>query len=798
MSIGHSTLSRLSELIKADDDLSRIEALKEDLIKEKISIDSQLNIEAQNKYDDAINIADSLQDSGALLKELKDNLGKINNLKNDSINSIDKYSLFDKASTYYSNFNKAEEVLNKFKSVESEIQFLNNLILESLPQDEFYEGTASIENLLLIHYKLTQIWDFKDELEYLASQSTDDSRHIVRSALSQFDGTIKSFDRLMKPVSETIFEALKCGNLSLVCRWAKIMEYEEVEDFKCKLYNKLSSEAGINGNDHSNTRSISSFRKSMLNNDNSNGSNTNKNDNLRILKQYVKRKNPRNFKDKFLKFFEDSIKETFENCKEEQNVQVVLNSLDDWYYPELTLFKTYESRCFPSRWKLFDTLILPFYQTNLRDLFQNIMIKEPENALLLSLLELDYENNNKLRKQLGIPKSKIIQLINNEERTKLLDDYLSLTINKTDEWVSKVVNPAFELFAKRSQEPPDTSFERLGIETSQTIITILNGDINALADAMDTPILVKFIKYYCSELLFSNLNRWRQILNDECSKWPIFLNAQPEESEDTNSDPENVGFLPRYVTVLANDALKGANGLPEALQKCKEMVHENFHSELEQYFEVALQGYLNLGRQCLVNLTEMVMFEIAPDIDYLFSKSWYSGDGDGFIDNSLKIIESYLINLNDYLEFELYESFFETILDTFLIKYLEKLEKIEKINDDKICNYLQRDYNLLYQFFTGYEIQQTDVEFDLSIFEIIFEFFNLNTNNELIESFKNGIHKFNDLPVSLATNILRKRKICDDKTVKFLTGEFEHVLEELKEENSNNLMSTFLSNLNKK
>ena len=47
MSIGQSTLSRLSELIKADDDLSRIEALKEDLIKEKISIDSQLNIEAQ-------------------------------------------------------------------------------------------------------------------------------------------------------------------------------------------------------------------------------------------------------------------------------------------------------------------------------------------------------------------------------------------------------------------------------------------------------------------------------------------------------------------------------------------------------------------------------------------------------------------------------------------------------------------------------------------------------------------------------------------------------------------------------
>ncbi|GMF57391.1 unnamed protein product [[Candida] boidinii] len=228
------------------------------------------------------------------------------------------------------------------------------------------------------------------------------------------------------------------------------------------------------------------------------------------------------------------------------------------------------------------------------------------------------------------------------------------------------------------------------------------------------------------------------------------------------------------------------------------MVHENFFAELEQYFEVALQGYLNLGRQCLVNLTEMVMFEIEPDIDYLFSKSWYSGDGDGYIDNSLKIIESYLINLNDYLEFELYESFFETILDTFLIKYLEKLEKIEKINDDKICNYLQRDYNLLYQFFTGYEIQQTDVEFDLSIFEIIFEFFNLNTDNELIDSFKNGIHKFNDLPVSLVTNILRKRKGFDDKKIKLLTGEFEHVLEELKDENSNNLMSTFLSNLNKK
>lgn len=728
-------LGKVADVLKSQDDLTHLETIIESLDKEKSSIDSQIKLEQERGMNEIQGMINHMQTANKQLKLLETNIQKLKDIQKASTSDRNVSSVFDKAATTLKNFLDIEELYTGFRTLAQKMDLIEELMTIEVPKDaEYYSETSSGDNLLLIHYELTQLWDFKDKVEAMAERSTPDVKHAAESSFKRLDNLIARFNKILRMVIDAFVDIMNCENYGLIIKLIQIIQFEEKEDMKLRL--------------------LESIIKSEPSGDVDSSQKVNK------LHMYVKRTHTRDYRNKFDEYFEKAIKDALDNVFSSSERAEILQILDDNYYETLGLYSTIIKRCFPPEWNYF-LKVVQWNQKGLRKLFLDVLDDDSaSNNTVVQMLNFEYENRKKLKELFNMSKSdiKICSILDKEKMGELLESCLNFNKKKTTEWIDNSLSPAIKLFKSREKEPPDTKEEKLGIETAQTMIEILRSNINALADLGDSKILVQYLVFFGEDVLKQYYDKWNTALSQEVKKWTLPADSVNNQVEEDTT----VGFMPRYITILANDCVKLVDALEGQFKEVKKFLHSNFHEQVEKIAQGASAYAIELGTNCLQRLNGFIVVEYQPYLEQVFSKDWYKSSS--MIEYSLEIVEeSYMGPLEEFLHPELYISLFEIVFDQYLLSYLSALFYKHKIKEPKFSEKIERDGNLIQQTFSKFDRAEI-VPDQLYILDILINLSNCQDSSEYVEQWKSAVQVFNDLPLCFVKIILRNKGLSENKT----------------------------------
>ncbi|VEU20031.1 DEKNAAC100546 [Brettanomyces naardenensis] len=762
-----AALAKVRELLKTEDDLDKVENFTRNLTKEKSTIDSQLKLEQERAMNGVQTMINNMQLANKHLKELEYSVQKLDVLQKDSTSDSEVSGVFDKAATVLKNFTDVEEIYNNFKTLTEKMDLIEGLMAMELPENsDYYSETSSGDNLLLIHYQLTSLRDFRDQISLINVRSSGDAQQVVERSFSRLDKLITHFDYILSLVIDAFVDIVGCENYGLIIKLVKVIQYEDNEDAKLQLLNgmlnlKDKSSAGTNGSRIS--EEINSAER---------------------LPSNVKRSGPRGYRKKFEQSFQNTIDESFKDLASGNDYSKLLQLLDENYYETLGVYNAAVARCFPPEWRFFEK-ILKWHQDSLGKIFVNMLEdKSIPNSAIVQVLNFEYENKKKLREMFDLKKDQVNKfvILTAEKKNDLLESCLQFNKKKTTEWIQNSLRSAVELFHARSKEPPDSKDEKLGIETAQIVVEILRSNIKALAELGDSKILVEYLKFFASDCMGYFYTTWKGALESDVKKWTL-------PSESGGEEDSTIGYMPRYITVLANDCVKLVDALDSQFNDSKKLLHTSFHEQITEISSQASGYAIELGTDCLKQLNGFIEVEYTPFLDEVFSKQWYKSSS--MIEYSLQIVdESYMGPLEEFLHPELNISLFEIVFDQYLLSYLNALFKRHSIKEEKFASKIERDGNLIQQTFSRYADENVVTD-QLYILDILIDLSSCSQAEEYIGQWKSAVEVFNDLPTDFLQIILENKEVRDSK-VKTIVGQCKEISEELAV--TGNQATTFMSN----
>lgn len=738
-------LTRLNKLIQDEDDLSNLDNLISDISKEQSTIDSQLKIEQERHLQQIHIMTSTMQSANKNLQDLKYSVSKLDELRRDNLSNDSKtnadFQVFDIAALVMKNINEIEEVYNNISTFNENQKMIMSLLDHEIDLESRGELLSSTgDNLLISHYHLTKLRDLQDQMEGMSANSSGgNTRNIVLKLASQLNQCIEKFDHLLTLSIESIYDMVEEQNFGYIIKLIKIVQYEEKEDLKVRLWNYLI-------NKKSNSDSNAFNRESK-----------------------IKRVRERGYKSKFEELVKNTIEGYCFQVTEKEGLQTFLGPLAEFYYKNIAYYKTAIDKCFPKEWNFFPK-ILEWHQTTIRNMVTDVLDSgEFGTQQLAVIFEIDYQNRQTLKNSFKLsPKDlKKFRLLSEERKKQLLNNSLQENINATTKWIDTALDKATKKFEALAEEPSDRRDDRLSFQVSQDVMMILTSNTKNVKTLGDASVLVQYFAFFAKDILRKYQDIWVGTLDRMTEVWIKSRTVDSKKSK-TVVEPinENIGYLPRYITNLSNDCLI----LTDALEKDFDMIttglNEVHTQKLIELKQVATNHSIELGTYCLQKLSLLALQDYGPIMNDLFSRSWYKSST--LIDNVLNIIdEEYLMPFIDFSYPELLVSLFDFITDDFLLNYLNMLN-YKRNFDKKVVECLERDGHKIMEVLQKHD-EDGVLENKMIILDILIELISSQTEEEIMEKWSVAVSEIYDLPIDLLKILLENKKFDKSKITTILT-----------------------------
>ncbi len=760
-------LQNISQLLRTEDDLDKVETLKEQLLKEKSSIDVQLKSQSQAQLESTIEDINSLNICQDDIRELKDNITKINKIADDSFGSIKRYELINKITKIHEIFDQSTDIVENISSFNNNLQEVEELI-----ETEDYENVDidfEIPSLLEIHYKLNKLRDFQERLLLLSDSSNEDHKFIVKRVVSRIYDVIKKFDKLLENIIIGLVESVKINNNSLVIRLAKIIDFEEREDIK------IDALKGIISKNSKNNSQNSLFEQIV--NGTSKGRTT-----------------ARNYKQFFIDKVEESIHEIFQNCyetyKQKENMFEILDNLD-WVFHDLICVKQDLVKLVPPRWNIF-TVYYDFYYRELNILINKLIESEPETLIILEILDFDNKFKDIMISEFGFTKQENKSIIGDVEKEKLLSDYLNLIVLKMNEWMFNLQKTEHEVFRSRIQAPEVDSENLYALEGTKIVFQMFTQQCDVASGSGQGKILAGVVEEF-GGLLIKRQSKWGELIKNEVQKLLTLNNKSKKDVgvDGVNDDDKVPPGLIEYLIALANDQMRGADYTEAISNKYGGMVSSKYSTIIHNALEKVIDGFANLAKQCCDALIVIIFDDLKIALDEIFSKDWYNSNYSQQVSDTLY---EYLGDLKQSMNSYLFEILSEEIVEETVLRYLSNLNKDVKFknNNDKFVNSVKRDFEIFYKLFINF-IDQEIIE---SKFRIVEDFMDLSTetnDDHIVELWIQLVSKFNDISIDFLALILKVRKDIDSTPSKAILSKSKIEQDKFLQENQYELTPSFMN-----
>lgn len=152
--------------------------------------------------------------------------------------SIKDYDLIGKMISINQYLNQVTSLCQDIRGLRSILDALNHDVIAEtgmLRDDLRY----NLPNILIIHYRYTQIRNFADYLENYSQSLSDDLQSIVYNITSPVRETIRLFDELLTECIISITEATKDDNFEILYKVVTIVLWEDKEDTKLSVMKNL-------------------------------------------------------------------------------------------------------------------------------------------------------------------------------------------------------------------------------------------------------------------------------------------------------------------------------------------------------------------------------------------------------------------------------------------------------------------------------------------------------------------------------------------------------------------------------
>lgn len=691
-----AALSRVAHLIKLEDDLVKIQSLRQQFTKEKTLVDIKLNAATQTQIDSIMNNLKKLNNSANKLNTIKSSLNRLNQIHDESVTGVAEYTAIKQMTNVNQFLTQVQHLYHDISKYKQYLDSINKLIDEEfaiISEDISYP----LLNIFRIHYSLTQARNFQDYLETISDSLSDDLKSIVFKVVLPVKKTIKKFDDLLGEIIISLTEALKEGNVELVFKLIKIIEFESNEDLKFALMSnlKLMENKSISSIDYANFRSAK-----------------------------------RNYKKIFYKKLEESLVDTFDKCVEHFSYDRILvyDNLN-WLEDELVFVADTLSPMFPTSWNI-NTFIQNAYYNRLHNFTMDLIKTDPPAEDLLKILAYDSHYGKFVvalhtspeiegdEKRKSTQKKEQKSIMGEELKKVVLDDYLKVIVAKMNEWTDTLLKLEATSFVQR-ETPPDiyTYYQTIEDEDiqDQPITLEIHGEVFVLPDfktpltmlkeqadvAVDSgygSILVGVIENWSSCYIKRVLN-YKEIIEEEFDKYMsvynnerfliqesktkrLFRRHAPQPTFDIeNMTPEELANISKpglieYLCALGNTYEINTDRLQDKfLPNYKSKVHSNYQSRIQVAFEDTVSPSTELNAQVIRAIIDIILNDLYPALSSVFTKTWYgdksqTSDEPNMAERILETISEYMQELRSYASYDIYLCTFALFLDSFISAYI--------------------------------------------------------------------------------------------------------------------------------
>lgn len=660
-----SASAAVGEVLRQPDDLVKLTAFRNKLLKEKATLDAKLQEGVRAKLDATRDALIKLQESKAAAASIREEMIEVGKLKRDK----DEGEIFDKitlVSGVHRNFSQTAKMVSQLQSMADKVDRLRAMLLEDEAHPD--EALGPSPNLLPIHFQLQQLETFRNETLHEAKRGAREDSAILKEWFQPLDQLIAEFESWMWEISSNVVELARHGNGSTVVRLLKIIEFEGKEDEKAvglRLVRKRAH-AGADSN----------FRDVQAN--------------ARVIK---------NYRHKFLDAIERRITSKLEHHYDDSQGDL-LHFVDglQFIYKDIIRIQEDLDQLFPADYKIVEWMVKRYHKA-LNSILRMVVDSAPEAAALLELNKWVKEYRTNM-KELDIPAAWLHPPLLDGRGQDLIEDYVRLIITKLDEWTINLQKEETQKFKQRAQEPQHGPDGLFGMDGVVDFFQLVNQQIDLALDSNQGAVLARVV------------TESAKVMRRVQAEWVSLVAS--ESRIQAESKPEDLApGLVEYVMALANDQLRAAD-FAEALQgRLEPLVSDKYKSTIVDRLNEAIDGYLDVAKRCTNSQVEFVFNDLRPATRGLIMPEWYR---EPLVAQIIETMRDYMTDYQAHLNGSIFDILVEDMIDVFLITYLTALRRAppKSLRMPAAAQRIRDDIELAFNFFQTFKNpQELDGQFGI-------------------------------------------------------------------------------------
>lgn len=659
-----SSTINLSELLRHPDDLDKVSGMKQEYIRKKAAIDSQLRSGLREQMEITQSGMAGITDGQRTVQLIKEEMIKIDKLCAEAQNMIRDFPNINLVSQAHRNFSAVETMrknLDEFNDRLSQVEVM-------LREDD--QDPENMPNLLAVHYELTQLRNIRDDAMEQIQRANDPSMQAtLEDYFKRLDDTIEWFDEHVGTIALNLINVLINGNNGLVVRLAVIIEAEEKSDKRVKALNEALK-------DH---KEMAARFKGITDG----------------------AKEVRGYKEKFLQAIQVHAEEQMSETKEaflEDPTKLEKNL--KWFFNDLNAVKQGMVPLMPKKWRIFWTYT-KIYHKLMHD-FLIGMVDDPNtsSANMIAILNWPEKYYTKMAK-LGWKQEQLTPQVLDGREGEMVREFRQLIIRFLDQWLDRILITDRKDFMERNVDGSNLDQDEFGYFRTKNLVDMwrmLHEQIDAAGnserqDVVEGVVDAMFIR------LKNRQQTWQKMLDDEALKY-------------TGNTPEMEGFqaLQDWLVATANDQIaciddnedEGRFAYLESFrQKFEPLVSAQYLERANAEVGTLRDGYVDFSTYCIAKFAQLIFVvdfrTVMPDF---FTPKWYTNMA---MKQMVVTFEEYVGDYKQVLHHTLLDIFIEELADELLIRYLSSVRnKGAKFRrQDPFQDKLFDDVSTAFEFFNS-------------------------------------------------------------------------------------------------
>lgn len=397
----------------------------------------------------------------------------------------------------------------------------------------------------------------------------------------------------------------------------------------------------------------------------------------------------KNYRHKFLDIMTSSVKALFEDHYQ-INQEDFLSFIDGlgFIYKDIIRIKDDVEPLFPPDYEIVMYLVKAYHQS-LNATLRKVVDSAPEAKVLLELHAWIKEYRKNM-KELEVPQEWLQPPLLGGKSQDLIEEYVKVIVTRLDEWTVNLMRDETAKVQWRTQAPEQFDDGQFGTEGVVDFFSLVNQQCDLALDSNQGQVLVRVVTE-CAKVMARSQQEWLKVIAEEMR---FMVEKKPEEV------PPG---LVEYIIALANDQLKSADYVEALSGRLEPLVSEKYKEQISARLNEAIDGYLDVAKQCTASLVEAVFNDVREATKKLITPAWYGSDN--LTGQIIETMRDYMGDYQAHLNPSIFDILIEDLIDAFIIAYLSALRRggSRALRMPMAVQRIKNEMSAAFDFFTTYK-----------------------------------------------------------------------------------------------